>query len=118
MDEAALINVANTVQLFTILLTILGFLPQLIRLCVTKDSTGLSRDAWIVWVLGSAMALFYALVHYRIEGCCLPLVVTTTLNCGLSFVTLILIVVYRGSPLRASLQPHERREFVRSEEGL
>jgi uncharacterized protein with PQ loop repeat len=51
MYEAALINVANTVQLVTILLTILGFLPQLIRLCVTKDSTGLSRDAWIVWAL-------------------------------------------------------------------
>ena len=49
MYEAALINVANTVQLVTILLTILGFLPQLIRLCVTKDSTGLSRDGWILW---------------------------------------------------------------------
>jgi uncharacterized protein with PQ loop repeat len=106
MYEAALINVANTVQLVTILLTILGFLPQLIRLCVTKDSTGLSRDGWILWVLGSTMALFYAFVHYWIEGCCLPLVVTTTLNCALSFVTLVLIVVYRGPPLRESLQPY------------
>lgn len=118
MDEALLLSVADTIQLLTILLTILGFLHQLITLYVTKDSTGLSRDAWIVWALGSAMALFYALVHYWIEGCCLPLVVTTTFNCALSFVTLILIVLYREPPLGEGLQPHKRPKFVRSKEGL
>lgn len=118
MDEAVLLSVADIIQLLTILLTILGFLHQLITLCVTKDSTGLSRDAWIVWALGSAMALFYALVHYWIEGCCLPLVVTTSFNCALSFVTLILIVLYREPPLGEGLQRRKGPKFVRSKEGL
>ncbi len=118
MDEALLISVADTIQLLTILLTILGFLHQLITLYVTKDSTGLSRDAWIVWALGSAMALFYALVHYWIEGCCLPLVVTTAFNCALSFGTLVLIVLYREPPLAEGLQPRPHPDLGRPSEAV
>jgi uncharacterized protein with PQ loop repeat len=113
MYEAVLINLADIVQLLTVLFTLLGFLPQLLTLYGTKSSKGISRHAWILWVLGSGMALFYAIVHYWIEGCCLPLVITTTFNCAFTVITLILIILYRDSAFRARPRPHEQPQSHR-----
>ena len=98
MYDVELIHVADILQWLTIFFTLLGFLPQLITLHLTKNSQGVSRSAWILWAVGSSMTLFYALVHYWFEGCCLPLVITTVLNCVLSLVTLVLIILYRLAP--------------------
>lgn len=98
MYDIELIHVADILQLLTIFFTLLGFLLQLVTLRVTKNSQGVSQSAWILWAVGSSMTLFYALVHYWVEGCCLPLVITTVLNCVLSLVTLVLVILYRLAP--------------------
>lgn len=98
MYDVELIHVADILQLLTIFFTLLGFIPQMITLRLTKNSQGVSQSAWILWTVGSSMTLFYVLVHYWFEGCCLPLVITTVLNCVLSLVTLVLIILYRLAP--------------------
>ena len=47
------------------------------------------------------MTVFYAFVHYQIEGCCLPLLITAAFNTALSVTTLILIMLYRNTAMRA-----------------
>jgi hypothetical protein len=47
------------------------------------------------------MTVFYAFVHYRIEGCCLPLLITAVFNAVLSVTMLILITLYRNAAIRA-----------------
>lgn len=96
MHDVELIRVADILQVSTVFFTLLGFLPQLITLRQTKNSQGISQSSWMLWVAGSGMTLFYALVHYWFEGCCLPLVITTVLNCVLSLVTLVLVILYRS----------------------
>ncbi|MGH6636524.1 MAG: PQ-loop domain-containing transporter [Gammaproteobacteria bacterium] len=109
MYDVELIHVADILQLLTIFFTLLGFLPQLITLRVTKNSQGVSKSAWILWAVGSSMTLFYALVHYWFEGCCLPFVITTVLNCVLSLVMLVLIILYRVAP--SSGTPRRSRDL-------
>jgi hypothetical protein len=46
------------------------------------------------------MTVFYAFVHYRIEGCCLPLLIKAAFNATLSVTTLILITLYRNAAMR------------------
>jgi len=104
MYDVELIHVADILQLLTIFFTLLGFLPQLITLRVTKNSQGVSQSAWILWAVGSSMTLFYALVHYWFEGCCLPFVITTVVNCVLSLVMLVLIILYRVAPCHPKLR--------------
>jgi hypothetical protein len=47
------------------------------------------------------MTVFYAFVHYRIEGCCLPLLIMAAFNAALSVTTLILITLYLNAAMRA-----------------
>ena len=101
MRAAEWIHLADLGQLLTIFLSVLGFLPQLIKLLATKSSDGISRESWILWVGGNSMTVFYAFVHYRIEGCCLPLLITAAFNTALSVTTLILITLYRNAAMRA-----------------
>jgi uncharacterized protein with PQ loop repeat len=101
MRAAEWIHLADLGQLLTIFLSVLGFLPQLIKLLATKSSDGLSRESWILWVGGNSMTVFYAFVHYQIEGCCLPLLITAAFNTALSVTTLILIMLYRNTATRA-----------------
>lgn len=117
MYDAELIHVADILQSLTIFFTLLGFLPQLTTLRVTKNSQGVSQSSWILWAVGSSMTLFYALVHYWFEGCCLPLVVTTVLNCVLSLVTLVLIILYRVAPCHPKLRPPVHLVVPRSATG-
>ena len=105
MRAAEWIHLADLGQLLTIFLSVLGFLPQLIKLWAMKNSDGISRESWILWVGGNSMTVFYAFVHYRIEGCCLPLLFTAAFNATLSVTTLILIMLYRT---------HATRNFNRS----
>src|ERR687887_1156853 len=101
MHAAEWIHLADLGQLLTIFLSVLGFLPQLIKLLATKSSDGISQESWILWVGGNSITVFYAFVHYWIEGCCLPLLITATFNVALSVTTLILITLYRNAAMRA-----------------
>jgi uncharacterized protein with PQ loop repeat len=106
MEESLIRNVADAVQLTTIALTIIGYVPQLRRIYKNKDSSSLSRTTWTIWVIGSVMALFYALVHFWYDRCCLALVITTATNALLSATTLAAILIYDPkAPRAASIEP-------------
>lgn len=102
MEESLIRNLADAVQLLTIALTIIGYVPQLCRICNSKDSSSLSGTTWTIWVIGSVMALFYALVHYRYDRCCLALVITTATNAALSATTLVAIRFYARKAMQTA----------------
>ncbi|RUL88021.1 PQ-loop repeat-containing protein [Tautonia sociabilis] len=92
-----IIHLADLLQIATVAASLFGFAPQIVTLHRTKDSHNHSLLTWLLWSASSLMALFYALAHYLIEGCCLPLAITTSVNSALSALTLALVLKYRAS---------------------
>ncbi len=94
MNHLSILWLADSIQLFSVVLSVLGFLPQILKLLKDRDSTGLALRSWLVWTLGSSMGLFYALSHYLIERSCAALAITASVSFCLNLTTLLLIWIY------------------------
>lgn len=75
-------------------LTIVAYLPQIIHLVKTKDSTGLSASAWLTWLASDVFLLIYGI------GIKEPLIIS--IGALYTFFTLIsLYYIYKFKPRKA-----------------
>jgi uncharacterized protein with PQ loop repeat len=55
------INVFTIIGILANVLMIVAYVPQIIHLAKTKDSTGQSITAWLTWLTGDFFLLAYAI---------------------------------------------------------
>lgn len=53
-------NYKEIIGLIGDIIVTLAYLPQFTHLLKEKDSTGISLSAWLIWLIGTGMILFYA----------------------------------------------------------
>ena len=68
MPSEAIITSANLMQSAVPFLSLLAYLPQWKKIIVRKSSKDVSLAAWLLWVVTSAIAVFYAVVQLLVTG--------------------------------------------------
>ncbi|WP_373973861.1 PQ-loop repeat-containing protein [Chitinibacter sp. SCUT-21] len=95
MPELWLIKTANFLQVCVPALSLCGYLPQWRKLWRTRSAQDFSLRTWLIWLLASSFACFYALIQWRINDQVWPLLVSTTATWLCVIATLALIWRYR-----------------------
>lgn len=93
-----MINISDLMQSSLPILSLGAYVPQWVKLIKTKSSASIAIYSWVLWVVSSGFASFYAVVRYYHEGHGLPLVWSSVSNLFFVLVTLWLIILYRVQP--------------------
>lgn len=96
MPSELIISTANFLQSFIPVLSLIGYLPQWIKLVRTKSSNDISLRSWIIWTVVSLIAAFYAVVQYQITGIGVALIISNITMLIFVLVTVYLVLIYRG----------------------
>ena len=95
MPAGKIVIVANFLQSSVPLLALFAYLPQWRKIIANKSSKDISLTSWLVWLLSSAIAIFYAVVQYKVTGKGTALIFSSMLTIIFVFVTVCLIALYR-----------------------
>ncbi len=95
MSSDNLLLLADFFQGFTIILTLFAYIPQWRRIWLNRSSENISIRSWVIWSFSSAMAWFYALCGYYINGVGGVLFLTSTLNLIFILATLAIVYAFR-----------------------
>jgi len=95
MPSQTMIDSANILQSCIPLLSLSAYLPQWHKIVTTRSSRDISLRAWLIWSCSSSIAVFYAVVQYRVTGQGIALVFSSTVLLVFVIVTACLVVAYR-----------------------
>jgi len=95
MPAERTVIVANFLQGCVPLLSLFAYLPQWKKIVANKSSRDISLTSWLVWLLSSAIAIFYAVIQYKVTGKGTALIFSSVLALVFVFVTVWLIALYR-----------------------
>ena len=95
MPSEKIVIVANFLQGCSPLLSLFAYLPQWRKIIANRSSKDISLTSWLVWPLSSAIAIFYAVIQYRITGKGTALIFSSIIVLIFVFITVCLIVLYR-----------------------
>ena len=95
MPAERTVIVANFLQGCVPLLSLVAYLPQWRKIIANKSSKDISLTSWLVWLLSSAIAIFYAVIQYKITGKGTALIFFSVLVLAFAFITACLIALYR-----------------------
>jgi uncharacterized protein with PQ loop repeat len=77
------------------LLALFAYFPQWKKIIANKSSKDISLTSWLVWLLSSAIAIFYAVIQYQVTGKGTALVFSSIVVLIFVFITVCLIALYR-----------------------
>ncbi len=97
MPAEKVVIVANFLQGCSPLLSLFAYFPQWKKIIANKSSKDISLTSWLVWLLSSAIAIFYAVIQYQVTGKGTALVFSSIVVLIFVFITVVLIAVYRKS---------------------
>jgi uncharacterized protein with PQ loop repeat len=86
---------ANFLQGCSPLLSLFAYLPQWRKIIANRSSRDISLTSWLVWLLSSAIAIFYAVIQYQVTGKGTALIFSSVLVLVFVFITVCLIALYR-----------------------
>ncbi|MDD8012805.1 MAG: PQ-loop domain-containing transporter [Acidobacteriota bacterium] len=96
MPAEKIVIVANFLQGCVPLLSLVAYLPQWKKIVANRSSRDISMTSWLVWLLSSAIAIFYAVIQYKITGKGTTLIFSSVLALVFVFITVCLIALYRN----------------------
>jgi uncharacterized protein with PQ loop repeat len=95
MPSEKIVIAANFLQGCVPLLALFAYLPQWKKIIANRSSKDISLTSWLVWLLSSAIAIFYALIQYQVTGKGTALIFSSLIALIFVFVTVCLIALYR-----------------------
>jgi len=95
MPAERVVIVANFLQGCVPLLSLFAYIPQWKKIVANKSSRDISLFSWLVWLLSSIIAIFYAVIQYQITGKGTALIFSSVLALVFVFITVCLIALYR-----------------------
>jgi uncharacterized protein with PQ loop repeat len=95
MPAKKIVIIANFLQGCVPLLALFAYLPQWRKIIANKSSKDISLTSWLVWLLSSAIAIFYAVIQYQVTGKGTALIFSSVLTIVFVFVTVCLIAFFR-----------------------
>ena len=87
--------ISNFLQGCNPLLLLFAYLLQRKKIIANRSSKDISLTSWLVWLLSSAIAIFYAVIQYQVAGKGTALIFSSVLVFVFVFITICLIVFYR-----------------------
>jgi uncharacterized protein with PQ loop repeat len=97
MPAERIVIVANFLQGCSPLLSLFAYLPQWKKIIANRSSKDISLTSWLVWLLSSAIAIFYAVIQYQVTGKGTALIFSSIFVLVFVFITICLIALYRKS---------------------
>ena len=95
MPAEKIVIVANFLQGCVPLLALFAYLPQWKKIIANKSSKDISLTSWLVWLLCSIIAIFYAIMQYKVTGKGTALIFSSVLAFIFVSITACLIAIYR-----------------------
>jgi uncharacterized protein with PQ loop repeat len=95
MPAERTVIIANFLQGCVPLLSLFAYLPQWRKIIANKSSKDISLISWLVWLLSSSIAIFYAVIQYKVTGKGTALIFSSIFVLIFVFITICLIVFYR-----------------------
>jgi len=95
MPAQRTVIIANFLQGCVPLLALFAYLPQWKKIVANKSSKDISLTSWLVWLLSSAIAIFYAVIQYQVTGKGTALIFSSMIALVFVFITVCLIALYR-----------------------
>ncbi len=95
MPAERTVIIANFLQSCVPLLSLFAYFPQWKKIIANKSSQDISLISWLVWLLSSAIAIFYAIIQYKVTGQGTALIFSSVLALVFVFITVCLIALYR-----------------------
>jgi uncharacterized protein with PQ loop repeat len=92
MEAGLVVYLADLCQLSAGIIATSAYIPQISKIYRTNTAEGMALSSWIIWLCSSLLALFYAGVQFYIHGTGIPLVITTSVNCLLVGLTVLLLL--------------------------
>ena len=77
------------------LLSLVAYLPQWRKIIANKSGRDISLTSWLVWMLSSTIAIFYAVIKYQVTGKGTALIYSSIIVLIFVFITICLIALYR-----------------------
>jgi uncharacterized protein with PQ loop repeat len=74
---------------------VIACFPQWKKIIANKSSKDISLTSWLVWLLSSAIAIFYAVIQYQVTGKGTALIFSSIVVLIFVFITVCLIALYR-----------------------
>ncbi len=102
MPAERTVVIANFLQGCVPLLSLFAYLPQWRKIIANRSSRDISLTSWLVWLVSSAIAIFYAVIQYQVTGKGTALIFSSVLVLVFVVITVCLIALYRkGTESRA-----------------
>jgi uncharacterized protein with PQ loop repeat len=102
MPAERVVIIANFLQGCSPLLSLFAYLPQWRKIIANKSSRDISLTSWLIWVVSSTIAIFYAVIQYQVTGKGTALIFSSIVVLIFVFITVGLIAFYRkADKLRA-----------------
>jgi len=95
MPAERTVMIANFLQGCVPLLSLFAYLPQWKKIIANKSSKDISLTSWLVWLVSSSIAIFYAVIQYQVTGKGTALVFSSIIVLIFVFITVCLIAFYR-----------------------
>ena len=95
MPAERTVMIANFLQGCVPLLSLFAYLPQWKKIIANKSSKDISLTSWLVWLISSAITIFYAVIQYQVTGKGTALVFSSIIVLIFVFITVCLIAFYR-----------------------
>ena len=95
MPAERVVIVANFLQGCSPLLSLFAYLPQWRKIIANKSSRDISLTSWLVWLISSAIAIFYAVIQYQVTGKGTALIFSSVLVLIFVIITVCLIALHR-----------------------
>lgn len=95
MNIEALLTSADFLQSSIIFITLTANVPQWITINRNKTSANISLSSWVMWLIASCFALYYAVVNQCAYQTCLALMLTTSVSFLCNLFTIFLILKFR-----------------------
>ena len=95
MPAEKVVIAANFLQGCSPLLSLFGYLPQWRKIIANKSSKDISLTSWLIWVVSSSIAIFYAVIQYQVTGKGTALIFSSIVVLIFVFIMTCLIVLYR-----------------------
>jgi len=95
MPAEKIVIVANFLQSCVPLLSLFAYLPQWRKIVANKSSRDISLTSWLVWLVSSGIAIFYAVIQYQVTGKGTALIFSSVLVLVFVIITVCLITLYR-----------------------
>lgn len=106
-----ILHAADYAQMMTLVISMIGYVPQLVKIVRGVDTFGISMSTWLLWTTSAGLALFYGAAHYFVDDCCGVLALTSCVNFLLTLGTLLALVARRKASPYSPPQTLGQREI-------